>query len=77
VHQQQDPLLSANAEGGERCGEAAGTLLELAVGDAAAVVDVGDARCAAAVDVEQVMREVERFGRRQHRWEVKAGEGAR
>jgi hypothetical protein len=76
-HEEQHALLAADAEADERRGEAPGALVELAVREAAAVVGVGELGGAAAVGVEQVAGEVERFGRRRHRGRRLAGGRAR
>jgi hypothetical protein len=67
-HQQQDALLAPQAEAEQRGGEAARLRFERGVTEAGAVVDVRELGGAAGVHVEQVAGEIERFGRRWHRW---------
>ncbi len=63
-HQQQHALLAPDAEPEQGRGEAPRPLLELAVAQAGAIVDVGDLGGAAGVDLEQVLRKIQRLGRR-------------
>ena len=65
-HQQQDALLAANAQAEQGGGETARAVFEIAVGERAAIVDVGDLAGAAAVRGEQVLGEIEGLGRLGH-----------
>ncbi len=65
-HEQQHALFAPHAGSLQRGGQAARAVFELAVAQRAAVVDVGDAFGAAAVEGEQVFGKVESCGRACH-----------
>ena len=61
LHGEQHALLAVNAAGQQSTGHAARLLFELAIGQRAAIVDVGQLVCTRAVGLEQMAGEIERL----------------